>query len=427
MTYVLSFLNSVFVLFLEMAPYLVLGLSVAGVFSVIVRRDFVSRHVGKPGMGSVFKAAILGVPLPLCSCGVVPTASYFKHNGASKPALVSFLISTPQTGVDSIVATYGMLGPLFAILRPVIALVTGIAGGATSILLGRDPKTGKQTGEGRVAPEMREMQSGQTFMAKIRKMVNYAYVESIDDIAFQFVIGLGIAGLISLLIPNDFFKGMAIAEGFTGMLMMIIIGIPMYICSTSSIPVAVALIAKGISPGAAYVFLVAGPATNAATLLILNRILGLKHTVLYLVTIIAGSMAFGPLVNLLVGITGWNAPIMGAGNALTGAFTGLEYISAAFLAVLLLGTLYRKIRYGVHGHDHSEEGVGRDVNSDASLEISGMTCAHCAANVETVLRSVEGVDTVQVNFQTGRAIISGVAHSEDLIKAVQQAGYSAKI
>ncbi len=189
---------------------------------------------------------------------------------------MSFLISTPQTGVDSIVATYGMLGPFFAVFRPAAALLTGMWGGLLSLVFDKSEDKKAKTFE------IEDVKTDEGFKAKLRKFKNYAFIEFVDDIASQFVVGLILAGLISYLIPDNFFSGSFLADGLPGMLFMIIIGIPLYICSTSSIPIAVALIAKGISPGAAYVFLIAGPATNAASLAVLLKVLGRKQTFIYL-------------------------------------------------------------------------------------------------------------------------------------------------
>lgn len=358
----LDILTQTGLLFLDMAPYLLLGLTVAGVLDAVMSKRFVARHIGRPGLGSVIKASLLGVPLPLCSCGVVPTASYLKRAGASKPAVMSFLISTPQTGVDSIAATYGMLGPLFAVFRPIAALLTGVAGGIASHfgLRKREadaPATTLDTAPAESSPTGRRPR----LLQRVRQSAKYAYVDAVDDIAVQFIFGLLVGGIISVLLPDDFFVGRAIGSGLPAMLLMVAVGLPMYVCSTSSIPIAVALIAKGLSPGAAYVFLVAGPATNAATLAILMRVLGLRQTVLYVATLIVGSLAFGPAVDALGRVFGG---ITSAAVAEHHQMLGpADYVFAAILGVLVLAAMVRKI-----GGGGSEE---------AELTVKGMTCNHC--------------------------------------------------
>jgi uncharacterized membrane protein YraQ (UPF0718 family) len=202
-------------LFIEMAPYLLLGLTVAGILSVVMKKSFVARQIGSPGVGSVIKASLLGVPLPLCSCGVVPTAAYLKRAGASRPAVMSFLISTPQTGVDSIAATYGMLGPLFAIFRPIAALLTGILGGIASSLFGSRDED-RTTDEAAIQRRSRTEERGddkqqtapkerrRTLSEKVRAFFDYAYVEAVDDIAIHFLFGLIVGGVIAVVLPADF-------------------------------------------------------------------------------------------------------------------------------------------------------------------------------------------------------------------------------
>jgi uncharacterized membrane protein YraQ (UPF0718 family)/copper chaperone CopZ len=429
--WLVSLANEIWGLFLEMAPYLLLGLTVAGILSVVVKREFVAKHIGRPGVGSAVKASLLGVPLPLCSCGVVPTASYLRRAGASRPALMSFLISTPQTGVDSIAATYGMLGPIFAVFRPVIALVTGIAGGVVSWLFGE-----KRPRKGEPAPHDRDEAKavqGETsaqptsLKERIRAFARYSYVEAVDDIALQFVVGLVIAGLISLLIPDDFFADRVIGSGLPAMLLMVAVGIPMYVCSTSSIPIAVALIAKGISPGAAYVFLVAGPATNAATLAVLSRVLGKRQTILYVATLIVGSLAFGPLMDLIASSVGWSLPVPALHQSHGETVGFWPYFLAGVLGMLLLVALARRWWPRISGRSGSggsvpsgEEGSARGISS---LTVQGMTCNHCAATVEDAARSVSGVTSARVDLRTKNLSVEGSVSREDLAEAVRRAGY----
>ncbi len=449
-----GFAREVVSLFLEMAPYLVLGLTVAGVLSVLVNRAFVVRRVGHPGLASVIKAAVLGVPLPLCSCGVVPTAAYLRRSGASKPAIMSFLIATPQTGVDSIAATYGMLGPLFAVFRPLAALVTGVAGGSIAALTDPQADGASLPGSAEAGEAPSPVEREGTALGPIRRIARYAFVETVDDIAVHFVVGLVLAGLISILIPDDFFAGSIMGRGFPAMVLMVVIGVPMYVCSTSSIPIAVALIAKGFSPGAAYVFLVAGPATNAATLSVLLRVLGRRQTFVYVATIVAGSLLFGPLMDSLVG-SGMPGMLGSAGEnagyAADAAETGVfATVLGVFLLVLLVWALYR--RYGPAamvrpGRALSQvptdgvpgENVGIPIGTAAGddggsaqsvsvpvtvLSVNGMTCHYCETNVKSALGDVAGIENVTVDLKANTATIRGTHERATLVAAVEGAGYS---
>jgi len=369
-------------LFLDMAPYLMLGMLLAGILHIAIRKEFIARHIGTSSLGAVIKSSLFGVPLPLCSCGVVPTAVFLSKAGASRPAVVSFLISTPQTGIDSIIAAYGLLGPAMAIARPVAAFFSGIFGGVVSFIpwfsAGRErPDEDAAVGEvndecdneaccsscgGNAEKQLSEQRPG--FRSRLKELFDFGFIEFTDDIAIPFAVGLLIAGIISFLIPDDFFAGTIAADGIFGMLLMVVIGIPFYICSTSSIPIAVTLILKGISPGAAFVFLMAGPATNAATLGILKRQFGLRMVLAYLFSIIAGSVAFGYLIDRISasGLLNFFDPASAAfregGESSIGAFT---YVVSALFLLLLLFSYYRKVRVRFasasgesHSHAHSD-------------------------------------------------------------------------
>jgi uncharacterized protein len=419
--YLIRFGREVLLLFTQMSPYLLLGVTVAGLLSVFVKKDLVARHVGGHNAGSVVKASLLGVPLPLCSCGVIPTASYLKKYGASKPAVMSFLISTPQTGVDSIAATWGMLGPLFALFKAVTALLTGIIGGLISFFFDRE--------EDSDGPDREPEKGGGAFPLKssISRFADFAYKESIDDIAVNFLVGLVLAALISLLIPDNFFEGTLFGSGFLSMLLMVIIGIPMYVCSTSSIPIAVSLILKGFSPGAAYVFLVAGPATNAATLAILAKVLGRKQTLAYLGTIIAGSLVFGALMNRITVMTGWEftGSLMHQHEA-----PGLgDYLFSGLFFLLLTASFYRRFTrkencsaQGCFCHGEASE---KDFPEERVIPVSGMNCHHCAVTVKDALESVDGIEEARVDLQGKTATVRGFAPVEVLKAAIAKAGYEA--
>ncbi len=436
-TYIKLFLSEAVSLFFDMAPYIMLGIGIAGLLHVILSKDFVARHIGGNNIASVFKAALFGVPLPLCSCGVVPTAVYLKNSGASKAAVTSFLISTPQTGIDSISATWGMLGPVFAVFKAFAALIIGMAGGMADYLLDRKAEK-KGPVSGRPGHDYNSVQAeGVTqyrgVSGKTKEAFNYAFFELLDDIAVNFIIGLAIAAIISIAIPDDFFSGSFLSNPLVSMAVMVIIGIPMYICSTSSIPIAVALIAKGISPGAAYVFLVAGPATNAASLAIIGRALGRKTTIRYLITIISGSLIFGFAMDLIytqLGISPFGAAMAHHhGEKAAGPF--LTAVSVFFLFMLLV-LFYRRIRAKLKGsHPNYECGGEESCRTNESIKenmmtrinIEGMSCSHCTANVEKALGAVSGIKTINVSLSGKYADINGEFDQSAAEAAIRNAGY----
>ena len=289
----------------EMSPYLLFGFFVAGLLSVFVSQKLVERHLGGRGLLPVLKATLFGIPLPLCSCGVIQVAMSLRKHGASKGSTVSFLLSTPQTGVDSILVTYSLLGPVFAVFRPLAALVTGLVGGVLVDLFGRGPEDGsltmadggQRTGNGIALNPPSAIRNPQSEgsgehccchhpVSPGRKFLNgmkYGFISLPRDIGKPLLVGLVIAALISTVVPDDFFAA-RLGRGLPAMLVMMLIGIPMYVCASASVPVAAALILKGLGPGAALVFLSTGPGTNAAGLATIWNTLGRRTAILYLLT-----------------------------------------------------------------------------------------------------------------------------------------------
>lgn len=443
--YILLFLREIVSLFIEMAPYITLGVLIAGVLHVFLSKDFVARHIGGNNISSVFKSALFGVPLPLCSCGVVPTAVYLKNTGASKSSVLSFLISTPQTGVDSIAATWGMLGPIFAFFRAITALITGALGGIANFMLDRFTGKTEKTGKTGKIENLKESRAGtfksmdtgrvkkvkssglfRNFSGKLKEIFNYAFFEILDDIAVNFVIGLAVAAVISVAIPDNFFAGSFLSHPLVSMLFMIIIGIPMYICSTSSIPIALAMIAKGFSPGAAYVFLVAGPATNAASLAIITKALGKKTTLRYLATIITGSLVFGFVMDFIYSNLG-STPFDGAGGVMQDEHSKgiFSVVVSVFFLFMLLMVLFKQIKGKITSRrDSSTLAARTGEEAGTKMNIEGMTCGHCKMTVENALSKVEGIQSIHVSLKGNSATLEGDFSLEEAEKAVKDAGYA---
>ncbi len=278
----------------EMSPYLLFGFLIAGILSVLISRQLVEKHLGEKGITSVVKASLIGIPLPLCSCSVIPVATSLKKSGASNSATSSFLISTPQTGIDSIFVTYALLGPVFAIFKPVAAFLSGILGGVLVSAFARE-KDFKQLSNN--CPECKEKCSvPEKSKNKIKDAFYHGFVTLPADIAKPLIIGLLIAGIMSALLPDNFFAD-TIGTGFVAMLVVLLFSIPFYVCATASVPVAAALIATGISPGAALVFLMAGPATNAATITTIWKIMGRTTAAIYLIVTALTAIVSGILLD----------------------------------------------------------------------------------------------------------------------------------
>ena len=290
----LSMLTDFWATLAEMSPYLLFGFFVAGVLSTVISQKLVERHLGSKGAWPLVKASLFGVPLPLCSCGVIPVSMSLHKHGASKGATVSFLLSTPQTGADSIFVTLSLLGPVFAIFRPLAAFATGIIGGLFVNLVAGSQDNSKPE---ECADECCDTEKKNN---KIAAGLKYGFITLPRDIGKAMFVGLVIAAAISAIVPDDFFADkLGLGGGILPMLVMMVLGIPVYVCATASVPVAAALILKGISPGAALVFLMTGPATNAASFVTIWKTLGRTTAIIYLATVAGCALLGGILLDLL--------------------------------------------------------------------------------------------------------------------------------
>lgn len=315
----------------EMAPYLLFGFFVAGMLSVLISPELVERHLGGRGFWPVVKASAFGVPLPLCSCGVIPVAASLRKHGAGKGATTAFLISTPQTGADSILATFSLLGPVFAIYRPIAALLSGAVGGAIVSVVEKEDLPGKTEKCHDVCCDTAAKQRG-----PISRILEYGFVTLPRDIARTLLVGLAVAALISAVVPEGYFSNV-VPPGPLQILVLMLVGIPVYICATASIPVAAGLILAGVSPGAAFALLMTGPATNAATVATIWKIMGKRVCLIYLGTMMVAAFFGGLMLDLLVSAQDVQAAMH------HGWMPGwVKAVSAvALLAVLAAGAFYR--------------------------------------------------------------------------------------
>ena len=379
----------------EMAPYLLLGFLFAGLMHVFVPARFYTNYLADNSFRSVFYATLLGIPLPLCSCGVLPTALSLHKEGGSKGATTAFLIATPQTGVDSILATYSLMGLPMAVIRPIAALLTALFGGQMTNRMESGEKKEDREEETPNASmtehrheehccccheeekheehcccheeekheehcccheeEKHEEEScccghhhtqdssrtSSSFKQRFVAAFRYAFVDMVDDIGSWLVAGLVVAALITVFVPNDFF---AIFAGNTwlSMLIVLLISVPMYICATGSIPIAVALMLKGLSPGTAFVMLMAGPACNIASILLIRRQLGTRTLITYLGSIIIGAVATGIIIDQLLPAQ-WFAVSQDVACCHEGSASWLETACAIILILLLICSYMRKL------------------------------------------------------------------------------------
>jgi uncharacterized membrane protein YraQ (UPF0718 family) len=284
-------------LFMESAPWLLIGLLFAGLVKLLLPKNFLKNELGQEGFLSVLKAAVIGIPLPLCSCGVIPAALGLRKEGASKSATTAFMVSTPETGVDSISVSYALLGPFLAVIRPIAAFCSAVVAG---LLVGHDSESSAQDPQkqSNCCNKMAQEDQEASLSARIRSTLKYVAVDMIDDISFWLVLGLFFAAVVQTYVPQDFM--LVWGQGLLGMLLMLMISIPMYICATASTPIAAGLLMAGVSPGAALVFMLAGPATNVATLSVVFTALGRRAVVAYLIGVVGVALLFGFLTNALV-------------------------------------------------------------------------------------------------------------------------------
>jgi uncharacterized membrane protein YraQ (UPF0718 family) len=394
-------ISTTFDLYIEMAFYMLIGLIFVGILNEVVSRAFVAKHTGTKGLLPVIKAALFGIPLPLCSCGVLPMTMFMRLEGAGKGATASFLLSTPQTGIDSIIATYGLLGPVFAIFRPVAAFVSGVLTGRVIDLLDKDEdKTAHNKDDASEEksccshdepeekescccshdepneeescccshdePEEKEScccshdepeeeisccshdsapKSKNSFEARLKRMYSYGFKTFLDDIAGHFLFGIIIAGMIAYFLPADLAERFNISDGVLGMLLMIVIGLPMYICATSSIPIAAAFILKGFSPGTAFVFLAVGPATNAASIAVISKVLGKRNTAIYIALLSITAVFAGLLLDYIFVALGINAMAFVSGEHSHEVFSeDLKLAGAVIFSIAFLGSITRNFK-----------------------------------------------------------------------------------
>jgi uncharacterized membrane protein YraQ (UPF0718 family)/copper chaperone CopZ len=392
-----------------MSPFLLFGFLVAGILYVFIRPELVERHLGGEGVSQVVKASLLGVPLPLCSCGVIPVAASLRRHGAGKGATTSFLISTPQTGVDSIMVTLSLLGPVFAVFRPLFAFISGIFGGlAVNLLDGGDDREVRQ---GRPACTDCD-EGGSHRSAGFGGAMRYGFHTLPGDINRALIIGIMLAGLIGALVPDDYFASI-LGGGILAMLVMMVVGIPIYVCATASVPIAAALIAKGVSPGAVLVFLMTGPATNAATILTVSRVMGRRTAAIYLASVVVSAIAGGFLLDAIYRAGSFEGAMKHAWM-LPG---WLKSVSAVLLLAVMTGSFFR-----LPGQRRAAAEVGE--GKGLKLKIQGMTCEHCASSVTRALKEVRGVSSARVDLKKGEAVVTGMdLELSLLIEAVESLGY----
>jgi len=393
-----TYLIETWSLIAEMGPYLLLGFLIAGLLHKWIRQQWIEQHLGQPGFKSIVLASIFGVPMPLCSCGVIPVTASLREKGATKGAATSFLTSTPQTGIDIILASYVMLGPVFAWYRVVVAFVSGIGVGLIVELFSKKN-------------EVATPRSSATESAR------YGMMNLPGDIAVSLFVGFLLAGLISAAAPDDLLANLP-GGVYTSILLTTAIATPFYICSTGSIPLALAIIDSGLPVSAALVLLIAGPATNIATITTMRKTLGGRETTIYVTMIILFSWTAALIFHEFLGTT-----VFGHGHVHLSGLSLWSHLTGATLIAMLAYSYWRK---GNTGKSALQE-ISDPWNNPqiASFKIKGMTCSHCRKSAIKGLSSLPGVNRMSVDLNSGKARIGGSSiNSENVSAKLDSLGFT---
>lgn len=393
-----------------LAPSLLAGAAIAGILHAWLPPGWLGQRLS--GAAGVFKAVLFGVPLPMCSCGVIPAGVSMRKQGASDQAAIAFLISTPQTGVDSILVSGSFLGWPFALFKVVVAAVTGIVGG----LLAVDTRSESEIrGIGIVAHNISLPRSRRISMA-----ISHS-VEVIHSIWVWLAVGIILSAVIELWIaPSDWFQAVRDEGPLVSMLLVLMVSLPMYVCATASVPMAAALVAGGMSPGAAIVFLIAGPATNIATVGAILKQFGFRNLLVYLATLIVGSMAGGLLFeNLLAGAE--SAP-RGHVHDHEQAPSWVAIVAGLLLVAMMGWFALQDFRRWTQKRSRSAP-LGTE--STRTFAVSGMNCQACATKIEKELQKIDQIGSVRVDVVGGKVVVTGTADADTVRSGIRAAGFDA--
>ncbi len=373
--------------------YILFGLLIGGLLKVFLSPAYVASHLGSGRFSSVFKAALFGIPIPLCSCGVLPAAASLKKQGANNGATTAFLISTPESGIDSISITWALLDPLMTIARPVSAFISAFVAGIAENFLSPPDQADQAKPDLSCPidnccdgvdcpPEVHKQHH--SFFEKCKVGLRYAATDLWADLAGWFFVGILLAGVITVLVPDDMVSRY-LGGGFSSMLLMLAFGIPLYICATASTPIAAAFIMKGVSPGTALVFLLVGPATNITSLSVLIGLLGKRATALYLTSIAVVSVLCGLALDAIYLGLGISA-VAAVGQAAEVLPHWLMLAATLLLLVLSVRPLY-SIILGWFGRDGgcgcSSGSCSTDHHHDHTHDHSADTGCGCGGSCET--------------------------------------------
>ncbi len=396
----LGIITEIWNFFLIVSPWLILGLFIAGLIHSFIGEEFIRTHLGGPGFLPILKATIFGIPLPVCSCSVIPIAAGLRKDGASKASTMSFLVSTPTTGIDSIFVTYAFMGGVFAIARPLSALFAGLLIGMLIYI------TEKNSKPPLVQTYKHGIHSHLSLIVRLKSTFIYGFKVLPQDMSRTLLFGIIIGGILSAVIPVDF-ASEYLSNPLIAYPLMIAVSIPLYVCAVGSVPIAAALLMKGLIPGAALAFLIAGPATNTITMGFVAKKLGRKVFILYLIGIIIVAVISGLIIDAIFQPGVVTAQIMTHGRH-------LPYLIQVIASVILLGILLLNL---FNKKDKS-------VKMDYEFHVPDMSCKHCQMTIEQSLKQIPGVEKVVVSIDNKSVKIDGNVNKEIIIKKIEDVGYT---
>lgn len=421
-------------LFVEISPYLILGFFFAGLLHTLLGEKYIKRHFAKSGIWSTIKAAIFGIPLPVCSCAVIPLAESLRKDGASKSSTMAFLVSTPSSGIDSILATYALMGPVFTVFRPIASLISGVLVGIVTHFKGdekenrsgsaNDSATTENNGNASNNDSSNDSSNDTTKNAKPKKTVkeifSYGFKVIPSEISKWLLIGVIIGGAISAVVPADFGVKYLLGSPLLNYVVIMLISVPLYVCATGSIPIAAALITKGVMPGAALALLIAGPATNSVTISFVYKKLGKKVAFFYVLSIVIVAVASGMIFDALVPASVLDMTYVTAGK---GAHLPeyVKIICALLMAYIFLNSKYDISIFKLFSRRTPME--EKNIQNIHTVKVPDMTCQHCKMKITNTIESMPEAQLVSIDLESKEVSVQSEAGRQAVLDRIKSEGY----
>lgn len=410
-------LNETVRLFVEISPYLIMGFFFAGLLHVLMGEEYIKKHFSGGGLLASVKAALFGVPLPVCSCGVIPLAESLRREGASKSATMSFLVSTPSSGVDSIFATYALMGPVFAVFRPIASFVSGVLVGVVTHFQERKetpPVVSHAAGEVKDKPKRKK---------SVKEVFVYGFTVIPSEIAKWLILGVVVGGAISALVPADF-GSRYLGGPLLSYVVILLISIPIYVCATGSIPIAASLIAKGVLPGAALAFLIAGPATNTVTISFLFKKMGAKITAIYIASIIVVSVGSGLIFDWI-----WRSLDTVSGHTAHHGGSHLPHIiqygSAVAMLLIFINVKFDMVKFFAKLFTKLRKPGEYEMSKNIfNINVPDMTCRHCEMKITEAVKSLPGIQSVSIDLSTHLVAVEADVDRQVIVDRIRAEGYN---